>query len=147
MVERKVKLMSVQASPSVKKIMQRLARSRSAATRRRRRCSRCRAPISHSAMMPTRMPTCAATIAQVGQSFCTGRRRTGLGVGLSLAALCGAAVRDGNAGNALACPESAIQAASSSAGASTVSRFEAALLDGDELRRQRAWCARAGAAA
>ena len=36
-----------------------------------------RAPISHSAMAPTRMPICTVTSAQVGQSFCTGRRRTG----------------------------------------------------------------------
>src|SRR5258707_13166153 len=39
------------------------------------------APISHAAMMATRMPICAATIAEVGQSFCTGRRRTGLDAG------------------------------------------------------------------
>src|SRR5208282_1924620 len=35
------------------------------------------APISHSATMPTRMPSCTPRMIQDGQSFCTGSLRAG----------------------------------------------------------------------
>ena len=75
MVERKVKLMSVQASPVVKKIAMVLAIALGC-DQKNASIQPARAPISHNESTPTRMPTCAAMSAQVGQSFCTGRRRT-----------------------------------------------------------------------
>ena len=82
MVERKVKLMSVQASPVVKKIVRVLAIALGC-DQKNASIQPARAAISQSATVPTRMPICAATSAQVGQSLATGRRRTGRGVGLA----------------------------------------------------------------
>ena len=76
MVERKVKLMSVQASPVAKKITMVLAMALGC-DQKKASIQPVRAPISHSESAPTRMPICTVTSAQVGQSFCTGRRRTG----------------------------------------------------------------------
>src|SRR5262245_5182086 len=82
MVERKVKLMSVQASPVVKKTISVLAIALGC-DQKKASIQPARAAISHSETAPTRMPICAATSAQVGQSFGTGRRRTGRAVGLA----------------------------------------------------------------
>ncbi len=71
-----MKLMSVQASPVVKKIAMVLAIALGC-DQKKASIQPVRAPISHSESAPTRMPACAATSAQVGQSFCTGRLRTG----------------------------------------------------------------------
>ena len=76
-----------------------------------------RAPISQSAMMPNRMPICAAMIAQSGQSFCTGRRRAGFGAACALAvsarrgAFCSGRVLDGHqaASSAGACAASSVR--------------------------------------
>ena len=67
MVERNVKLMSVQASPSVKKMTSVLAIALGC-DQKNASIHPVRAAISQSPMMPTRMPTWVATIAQVGQS-------------------------------------------------------------------------------
>src|ERR1700730_879425 len=74
MVERKVKLMSIQASPVVKKIPIVLAIALGC-DQKKASIQPARAPISQSESTPTRMPICAAMRAEVGQSFCTGRRR------------------------------------------------------------------------
>ena len=74
MVERKVKLMSVQASPVVKKMPIVLAMALGC-DQKKASIQPARAPTSHSDSPPTRMTICAARSAQVGQSFCTGRRR------------------------------------------------------------------------
>ena len=55
MVERKVKLMSVQASPSVKKIRN-VFQMALGCDQKKPSIHPARAPISHNAMMPTRMP-------------------------------------------------------------------------------------------
>src|SRR3954454_4397246 len=82
MVERKVKLISVQASPSVKKITNVRAIALGC-DQKKPSTTPVRAPISHKPTMPTRMPICVVTIAHNGQSFCTGKRRTGLPVGVA----------------------------------------------------------------
>src|SRR5262245_5270676 len=82
MVERKVKLMSVQASPVVKKVVRVLAIALGC-DQKNASIQPARAAISQSETVPTRMPICAATSAQVGQSFGTGRRRTGRAAGLA----------------------------------------------------------------
>ena len=74
MVERKVKLMSVQASPEVKKMTSVLAMALGC-DQKKASIQPAVAAISHSARPPTRMVTCAAMSAQAGQSLCTGRRR------------------------------------------------------------------------
>src|SRR5260370_39241371 len=74
MVERKVKLMSVQASPVLKKIAIVWAIALGC-DQKKASIHPVRAPISQGESAPTRMATCAATRAHVGQSFCTGRRR------------------------------------------------------------------------
>ncbi len=82
MVERKVKLMSVQASPVVKKIFIWSAIALGC-DQKKASIQPVRAPISQSESAPTRMSICAAMSAQVGQSFCTGRRRTAAGLAAS----------------------------------------------------------------
>ena len=82
MVERKVKLMSVQASPVVKKIFI-VSAIALGCDQKKASIQPVRAPISQSESAPTRMPICAAMSAQVGQSFCTGRRRTAAGLAAS----------------------------------------------------------------
>ncbi len=83
MVERKVKLMSVQASPVVKNTVM-VSAMALGCDQKKASIQPVRAPISHSESAPTRIPICAATSAQVGQSLCTGRRRTGLPAGVSV---------------------------------------------------------------
>ena len=80
MVERKVKLMSVQASPVVKKIAIVLAIALGC-DQKKASIQPARAPVSHNPIAPSKMPSCAMSSAQVGQSFCTGSRRTGLAAG------------------------------------------------------------------
>jgi hypothetical protein len=80
MVERKVKLMSTQASPSVKKISM-VFQTAVGCDQKKALIQPNVAATSQSAMMPTRMPICAETTAQVGQMRCTGRRRAGLRTG------------------------------------------------------------------
>src|SRR5579863_9715679 len=73
-VERKVKPMSVNASPVVKKIMSvcQIALGRDQKKVSTKPVS---APISQAAMIRTRMPICTARIAAPGQSRWTGKRR------------------------------------------------------------------------
>ena len=144
MVERKVKLMSVQASPVVKKIVIVLAIALGC-DQKNASIQPARAPISHSARMPTRMPICAATSAQVGQSFCTGRRRT-VRVADTLAAGCGGraspAADAGRAGGVLNRHRSSSPSGRCVESAPEVrvggQQLQAALLDGDEFGRERA---------
>ncbi len=84
MVERKVKPISTQASPSVTKMMS-VCQIADGCDQKKALIIPVVAAISQAAMMTTRMPNCVATMAQVGQSFCTGSRRTGLAVGLAVA--------------------------------------------------------------
>src|SRR5712691_2908434 len=79
MVERKVKLMSVQASPVVKKIAMVLAIALGC-DQKKASIHPARAAISHSESPPTRITACATKSAQVGQSRCTGSRRIGRAV-------------------------------------------------------------------
>jgi hypothetical protein len=74
--------MSVQASPVVKKITS-VLKMALGCDQKKASIQPARAPVSHSAMTPARMPICAAMSAQVGQSFCTGRRRTVRAAGLT----------------------------------------------------------------
>src|SRR5262245_36818876 len=80
MVERKVKPMSVQASPAVKKMIS-VLKIALGCDQKNASMKPMRAPISHKAMAPTRMPTWVVISAQAGQSFCTGRRRSGRAFG------------------------------------------------------------------
>src|SRR4030081_374210 len=82
MVERKVKPMSVQASPAVKKITIVLAMALGC-DQKNESIQPERAPISQNAIAPTRMPICVPSSAQVGQSFCTGKRRIGRAAGFA----------------------------------------------------------------
>src|SRR5947209_3721979 len=75
-VERKVKPMSVQASPVVKKII-RVLKIALGCDQKNGSIQVTVAANSQNAMAPTRMPICVARMAAVGQSFCTGSRRTG----------------------------------------------------------------------
>src|SRR3989442_13949305 len=77
MVDWNVKAMSVHASPAVKKMI-RVSRMALGWDQKNASTAPVRAPISHSAIAPTRMPICVVTIAQAGQSLWTGRRREGL---------------------------------------------------------------------
>ncbi len=77
--------MSVHASPAVKK-MTRVRKIALGCDQKKESMTPVLAPISHSAIAPTRMPICVVTIAQAGQSLCTGRRRDGFA-----AAACGGA--------------------------------------------------------
>jgi hypothetical protein len=76
MVERKVKLMSVQASPVVKKMLKVWAIALGC-DQKKASIQPVRAAISQSEIAPTRIPTCAVISAQAGQSLCTGSRRAG----------------------------------------------------------------------
>ncbi len=85
MVERKVKLMSVQASPVVTKIA--IVRAMAlGCDQKKASIQPARAPISHSDRPPMRMAICALMSAQARQSFCTGKRRTGFAAGPALCA-------------------------------------------------------------
>src|SRR6516164_5303242 len=75
MVERNVKLMSTHASPLEKKIAMVLAMALGC-DQKNLSIQPARAPISHNESAPIRIPSCVASNAQVGQSLCTGRRRT-----------------------------------------------------------------------
>jgi hypothetical protein len=99
MVERKVKLMSVQASPVAKNnpIVWAIALG---CDQKKASIQPARAPISHSESAPTRIPTCTVTSAQVGQSLCTGRRRTGLRPAAGTSDCSGARSRPANASTA-----------------------------------------------
>ncbi len=99
MVERKVKLMSVQASPVAKNIPMVLAIALGC-DQKNASIQPARAPISQSESAPTKMPTCTVTRAQVGQSFCTGRRRTGFRPAGAAIGVCGAKSRPANASTA-----------------------------------------------
>src|ERR1700720_123743 len=87
MVERKVKLMSVQASPAVKKIAIVFAIALGC-DQKKASIQPVRAAISQSESAPMRMPICAATRAHVGQAFCTGRRRRTRDGGFAFPAFC-----------------------------------------------------------
>ena len=77
MVERNVKAMSVQASPVVKKIVS--VRKIALGCDQKKASIQPRvAAVSQSPIAPTRMPICAASMAQRGHSRSTGSRRTGL---------------------------------------------------------------------
>src|SRR5580704_7272107 len=74
-VERKVKPISVQASPAVKNVIK-VAKMALGFDQKKPSIQPRSAAACHSAIRPMRIPTCAATMARSGQSFCTGRRRT-----------------------------------------------------------------------
>src|SRR5437588_6609082 len=95
-VERKVKLISVQASPLPKKSAIVLAMALGC-DQKKASIQPARAPISQNEIAPTRMPICAPTRAQVGQSFCAGRRRTERGGGVVAADFCSARPRPASA--------------------------------------------------
>ena len=86
MVERKVKPISTQASPSVTK-MTSVFQIADGCDQKKALIIPVVEAISQAAMMATRMPNCVATIAEVGQSFCTGKRRAGLDEGFAGAAV------------------------------------------------------------
>ena len=94
MVDRKVKLISVQASPSVKKMVS-VFQIALGCDQKKPSSMPVLADTSHRPMMPIRMPNCVITIAQVGQSFWTGRRRGGRAMGLVGADLVGNAMAPG----------------------------------------------------
>jgi hypothetical protein len=90
-VARNVKAMSVQASPSVKKIFSVLMIALGL-DQKKASIIPVSAATCQNATAATRMPICAARIAHPGQSFCIGRRRIGragaaAGAGAACAAL------------------------------------------------------------
>src|SRR5579864_35183 len=74
-VERKVKPISVQAAPAAKNFIN-VSKMSLGFDQKKPSIQPWSAAACHSAIRPARMPTCAATMASVGQSFCAGRRRT-----------------------------------------------------------------------
>jgi hypothetical protein len=77
MVERNVKPMSVHASPSVKKTMS-VFQIALGCDQKKASSQPARAATSQPPNAATRMRTCVAMMAALGQSFCTGSRRAGL---------------------------------------------------------------------
>jgi hypothetical protein len=74
MVERKVKPISVKASPSVKNVIS-VVKTALGFDQKKPSIQPWSAAACHNAMTATMMPICVAMMAQSGQSFCTGRRR------------------------------------------------------------------------
>src|SRR5580658_5995683 len=74
-VERKVKPISVQAAPVAKNLIK-VAKMSLGFDQKKPSIQPRSAAACHSAIRPMRIPTCAARIANIGQSFCAGRRRT-----------------------------------------------------------------------
>src|SRR5580698_5106500 len=74
-VERKVKPISVQASPAAKNLIK-VAKMSLGFDQKKPSIQPRSAAACHSAIRPMRIPTCAARMARNGQSFCAGRRRT-----------------------------------------------------------------------
>src|SRR5262249_9599940 len=137
--ERKVKLISVQASRVVKKIVMVRAMALGC-DQKKASIQPARAPISQSERAPMRMPICALMSAHAGQSFCTGKRRTGFAAGLALCTLACSRSSLSMAPTLGLVSCTAIPAATSGCLVDLFGRrpfemeqFEAAFLDGEEL--------------